>query len=43
MGEDKPQEKQPSDSEMPQVQEAADIYIVVFKEEATAQESKKII
>ena len=41
MGENKPQEKQPSDSEMPQVQEAADIYIVVFKEEATAQESKK--
>lgn len=25
----------------PQVQEAADVYIVVFKQEATAQESKK--
>ena len=41
MGENKLQEKQSSDSKMPQVQEAADIYIVVFKEEATAQESKK--
>lgn len=38
MGENKLQEKQSSDSKMPQVQEAADIYIVVFKEEATAQE-----
>ena len=25
----------------PQVQEGADVYIVVFKQEATAQESKK--